>query len=93
MPHWPIDPPLLQGGNVARRDTFGREHRALIAKLVARRKAAGLTQWDLARKLKTDQSRISKLERGQRRLDIIEYVKICRAIGIDPGELLRTMRL
>ncbi|HEX3936896.1 MAG TPA: helix-turn-helix transcriptional regulator [Xanthobacteraceae bacterium] len=78
---------------MARRDTFGREHRALIATLVARRKAAGLTQWDVARKLKTEQSRISKIERRQSRLDVIDYVRICRAIGIDPGEPLRSIKI
>jgi len=43
-------------------------------------------QWDLARALRTDQSQISKLERGERRLDIVDYLRICRAIGLDPGD-------
>lgn len=77
---------------MARRDTFGREYRALIATLVARRKAAGVTQWDLARKLRTEQSRVSKMERCEIRLDVIDYVRICRAIGLDPAEPLRAMK-
>lgn len=78
---------------MARRDTFGREYRALIATLVKRRKAAGLTQWDLARVLRTEQSRVSKMERYEIRLDVVDYVRICRAIGLDPGEPLRAMKV
>lgn len=75
---------------MARRDKFDREYRAIIAALQRHRKAAGITQWDLARALGTDQSQISKLERSERRLDIIDYLRICRAIGLDPAEPLRS---
>lgn len=74
---------------MARRDTYGPQYRAIIAALVAGRRAAGMTQVELARALDTDQSRISKIEQGERRLDIIDYLRICRAIGLDPGEPLR----
>lgn len=76
---------------MARRDTFGREYRALIERLVEHRRAIGMTQADLAQAIGTDQSQISKVERIQRRLDIIDYVRICRAIGLDPGEPLRSI--
>jgi hypothetical protein len=39
------------------------------------------------------ESQISKLERGERRLDIVDYLRICRAIGRDPGEPLRSFDL
>lgn len=74
---------------MARRDTYGPQYRAIIAALVAGRRAAGMTQVELARALDTDQSRISKIEQGERRLDIIDYLRICQAIGVDPGEPLR----
>ncbi len=77
---------------MSRRDTFGAEYKAIIGCLVKHRKAAGVTQWDVAKALKTDQSQVSKLERGERRLDIVDYVRICRVIGIDPGEPLRLKR-
>jgi len=48
-----------------------------------------MTQTDLARALGTDQSQISKIERGERRLDVIDYLRICSAVGVDPGEPLR----
>lgn len=74
---------------MARRDKSGEAYQAVIAGLVAHRKAAGLSQWDVAHALGTDQSQVSKLERGERRLDIIDYVRFCRALGLDPGTLLR----
>jgi len=77
---------------VARRDIFGPQHRAVIANLVERRRAAGITQVDLARVLGTDQSRVSKIERGERRLDVIDYLRICRALGVDPAEPLRAIK-
>lgn len=76
---------------MASRDKFDREYRAIIATLQRHRKAAGMTQWDLARALATDQSQISKLERSERRLDIVDYLRICRAIGLDPGKPLRSV--
>ena len=48
-----------------------------------------MTQWDLARKVGTDQSQISKFERRERRMDIADYARICEALNLDPGDLLR----
>jgi transcriptional regulator with XRE-family HTH domain len=56
--------------------------------LTARRKAAGLTQWDVAKALQQDQSYVSRIERCQRRLDLHEYAILCGILGLDPGELL-----
>jgi hypothetical protein len=43
---------------LASRDKFDREYRAIIAMLQSHRKAVGMTQWDLARALRIDQSQI-----------------------------------
>lgn len=73
---------------MGRRDKFSSEYRELIAALVEHREAVGLTQAALARALKTDQSRISKFERLERRLDVVDFVRFCHAIGVAPGPLL-----
>lgn len=61
----------------------------LLDLLIERRNAAGLTQWQVAEKLGRPQSYVSKFERGERRLDVIEFLEVCRQIGADPYEILR----
>jgi transcriptional regulator with XRE-family HTH domain len=62
---------------------------AFCALMVAARKQAGLTQHELARRLKKPQSFVAKYEGGERRIDVVEFVTIVRAIGSDPIKLLR----
>ena len=52
------------------------------------RKHAGLTQEDVAERLGKTQSFISKCERGERRLDIVNVREICKAIGISLPEFV-----
>jgi transcriptional regulator with XRE-family HTH domain len=63
-----------------------------MATLVKLRKQAGKTQTDIARVMRTDQSQVSKLERGERRLDVVDYLRICRAIGVEPGVPFRSVK-
>jgi transcriptional regulator with XRE-family HTH domain len=83
---------FFEGWTVARRDTFGSEYQAIIARLVERRRAKGLTQVDLARAIGTDQSQISKIERAERRLDLIDYLRVCQALELDPAEPARGIK-
>ncbi len=53
------------------------------------RQEAGLSQVELAAALKTDQSFVSRFERGERRLDLIELAEICAACGVPLSELVR----
>jgi len=55
---------------------------------VEARKSAGLSQQELARRLKRSQSFIAKLEVGERRVDVVEFIEIARALGKQPTELL-----
>lgn len=62
-------------------------HRKLIAVLTRSRKAAGLTQRDLASRLKRPHSFVGRLEAGERRLDVVEFIDIARALEADPARL------
>jgi len=64
-------------------------YRRLIALLIKARKDAGLTQTDVAQRIRQRQTFVSKYELGERRLDVAEYIEISRAIGADPYGLLR----
>ncbi len=61
---------------------------ALCQALVDARNAAGLSQDDLADRLKCHQSLVARLESGQRRIDVVELVVLSRAIGFDASALL-----
>ena len=54
------------------------EYRRFLQRLKAAREESGLTQDQVARRLKVDQSWISKVERGVRRLDVIELARFAR---------------
>ncbi len=59
--------------------------------LIEARNAAGLTQVTLAEKLHRPQSYVSKYERGERRLDFIEFLDVARAIGVNPVKFIRQL--
>jgi transcriptional regulator with XRE-family HTH domain len=65
------------------------EYARLVASLVAVRHAAGIRQQALAKKLGKPQSFVAKYEGGERRLDVIEFTTIARALGADPVQLFR----
>lgn len=66
----------------------------LLAKTVAElRKTAGMNQRQLAEALGREQNFVARIETGQRRLDLIEWVQLCRACGIDPeAQISRAVR-
>src|SRR3546814_8546309 len=55
------------------------------------RKQAGLLQEELARRVGKDQSFVSNIERGQRRIDVLELYAMARAMDRDPSDLYRTL--
>lgn len=72
-----------------RKAVVSNKHKYLAKRLVEERKKAGLFQTDLAKRLECFQSRIARLESGERRVDLIEYLEIAEAIGFDPFEMLK----
>lgn len=68
---------------------YRKEYKELLAALTAARKEAGMTQAELAKKLKKPQSYVSKVENGERRLDVVELMEIGRVVGFRFGEFLR----
>jgi len=66
-------------------------HEALIKILVEEREASGLTQMELARKMGEYQSFVARLESGQRRVDVVEFLKLAEILGFDPHETLKEL--
>ena len=63
----------------------------LYQTLIDSRRAAGLTQAEVADRLSRPQSFVIKYEQGERRLDVIEFVAVCHALGMDPVEVLKSL--
>ncbi|MEH2167610.1 MAG: helix-turn-helix transcriptional regulator [Nostoc sp.] len=75
------------------KSVFSEDYDRFRQLLIEARKAAKLTQAELSAKLKLPQSYVSKYERGERRLDVIEFLQVAQVLEIDPlafiKELLR----
>jgi transcriptional regulator with XRE-family HTH domain len=65
------------------RSTHHRHYRAFLDLLVQLRDEAGFTQTALAEKIGNTQTFVSKVERGERRLDVVEFAEWCEALGLD----------
>lgn len=63
----------------------GRE--ALCHALIAARKTAGLTQAELAVRLRCHESFVARVESGQRRIDVVELVVLARALGVEAAAM------
>jgi transcriptional regulator with XRE-family HTH domain len=75
------------------KSAHSQDYQRLLAALVDARQGADMTQIELAKKLGRPQSFVSKFERGERRIDVVEFRDICRAIGTDPVRLMRRVGL
>jgi transcriptional regulator with XRE-family HTH domain len=65
---------------------FGGAHQELVAVLISARKSSCLTQAELGAKVAKDQSFVSLIENGQRRVDTLEFIALCKAMKVDPSK-------
>ncbi|KQZ64885.1 hypothetical protein ASD67_10750 [Sphingopyxis sp. Root1497] len=66
---------------------YSEAQKSVARALTAARYEAGLKQADLAKAIGKHQSYISDIERGQRRVDILELYAIARALNVEPVDL------
>jgi transcriptional regulator with XRE-family HTH domain len=64
-------------------------HDALRRLLIERRQRAGLTQTELAERLGRNQRYVSRIERGEHRVTVIDLVELAEAIGFDAMAVVR----
>ena len=66
--------------------TLGTErHLRLVQLLIEARERSGMTQTELAEALGEYQSFVARVESGQRRIDVVEYLTIAETLGLDPA--------
>ncbi|MDE2491025.1 MAG: helix-turn-helix transcriptional regulator [Elusimicrobia bacterium] len=63
------------------KSVHSKEYRTLLSRLRKARLEAGLTQEEVAQRLRQPQSFISKVESGERRLDAVELKALARVYG------------
>ncbi|MBT8524227.1 helix-turn-helix transcriptional regulator [Polynucleobacter paneuropaeus] len=68
-----------------------QKYELLRSELKKARVESGILQKDLAKTLRKPQSYISKIESGERNLDVIEFIQYCEGLGIDPTKWLRKL--
>ncbi|MEX2605831.1 MAG: helix-turn-helix transcriptional regulator [Kiritimatiellia bacterium] len=64
-----------------------REYQIVVDKLRSLRENAGMTQRDLAAKLDREHSFVWPMEKGERRLDVVEFHSVCQALGVKADKI------
>lgn len=72
----------------SRADQKSAEHDRLVAQLVKTRQEAGISQRELARQLGWHNASVLRMERGERAVEVVEFIRICRILGQDPSAIL-----
>ncbi|MDP8163294.1 helix-turn-helix transcriptional regulator [Pasteurella skyensis] len=68
---------------------YKEKYQKIIQYLISTRKKKGITQQQIANKLDKPQSYIAKIERCERKLDILEFIELCEAMNTSPITILQ----
>ncbi|MDG6882557.1 helix-turn-helix domain-containing protein [Phocoenobacter uteri] len=68
---------------------YKEKYQKIIQFLIATRKEKGITQQQIADQLNKPQSYIAKIERCERKLDILEFIELCEAMNTSPLTILQ----
>ncbi|MCV2882162.1 helix-turn-helix domain-containing protein [Actibacterium sp. XHP0104] len=68
-----------------------KAHAKLVRMLIDKREAAGITQTELASKLGEYQSFVARLESGQRRIDVVEFIELVRVLNFDAAGFIEEL--
>lgn len=74
-----------------RKSIHSPKHSEFCATLAAIRKKKGITQIQLAKRLARPQSFVAKVENGERRLDVLEFIAYAAALGADAAALVKKL--
>jgi transcriptional regulator with XRE-family HTH domain len=68
---------------------FSDDYKRTVRRIREARVKGGISQAELAEKLGTTQSHISKIEHGQSRIDVAQLKELARALNINVQDLLK----
>ncbi len=75
-------------GGIRLKQLRSTRHRTLINVLVAARQEAGLTQRQLAARLKRSNSFVWKIEAGERQVNVLEFIEIAKLLNVSASALI-----
>ena len=76
-----------------KKSRYTKKYERVLASLREVRKAAGLTQTEVAKKFGAHASFVSKCESGERRIDVVELAECCRVYGVSLADFLHRAEL
>ncbi|MGH5306869.1 helix-turn-helix domain-containing protein [Klebsiella pneumoniae] len=71
---------------------YSNDYQLVIKALRDARIACGITQQEVASAFGRPQSFIAKVESGERRLDVVEFVRLCCLLNIEPASILNKLQ-
>ncbi len=74
------------------KSVFTATYRRFTQLLEEARIESGLTQVELAEKIGWQQTDISKVERGERRLDVVEFLQFANAMEVDAAKFMQRLQ-
>jgi len=77
-------------GKKSKKSSNSIESDILTATIQTAREEAGLSQREVARRLGFHPTVWGKIERGERVLDVVEFLAVAKALDLDPNELFAT---
>jgi len=83
--------PVYDAGLQMTRSVHSDEYKVVLKTLVDMRHEAGLTQRELAQRLNREHSFVWRIESGERRLDVVEFAWVCRALDRDAAQVYAGM--
>lgn len=83
---------MAHGARKLTKTVHSEAQRAFCEAMIAARKKAGLTQHELAKRLKKSQSFVAKYEGGERRVDVIEFIQICKFLRTDAVKIFQALK-
>lgn len=74
---------------MASKTIYREDYRRLVERLRGCREELGLSQTELARQLGWPQQKLSSIEAGARRLDVIEFFQLTSVLGLSPARAMK----
>jgi transcriptional regulator with XRE-family HTH domain len=76
---------------MVKKASFSAEYKLFCRLLREARVNAGLSQEEVAKRLNRPQSYVSKYESGERRLDVIEFMRVVKVLEVAPENVLKKL--